>query len=149
MNLWKRNDVNMANPKLPKTYKEKYNFSNENVDIKVTSDDDFFMPSGNDSRFIEVFCNCKNMITIFNCGFKSVYFGIKLKVPSKYKVCFSLDDKWVSKGLITNGTEISDFNEDDELKVHLFNMNEGPVFINNKDKLGKIWIEPIYLINIL
>ncbi len=145
MNFWKmeKNAVQVE-PKLPRIYTDNYEFGNNKINVELNSTAKL---SGS-QKYIDVFCKNQETMTIFHAGCKTIILDVEITIPEQYKICFSLTDYWVSKGLMVNNNEVVILESGDS-SINVFNINDNPVFVEPKDKLGKIWIEPVYFLNVI
>ena len=120
------------------------------ISTNINFEDDFFIPKySKDSSCADLFVympeNNKNSIGIGKSGQFTVDCGFSLKIAGGYKACFSLDSSLLNKGLIINGfNQIDSTNDNTRVKINVLNIGEKILILNYKDKVGKIWIEPIY-----
>lgn len=147
-NYWKEDkNKSNVNAKLPGcSAKNYYNPSINKIISNIKFEDEFFVPKYSDKSTADVhvclenesskylFTNCPALI---DCGFS-------VSVPSGYKIVFALDAKFLST-LIVCGSNYIDSNEETRFKINVLNISEKLLTLNNKDKIGKIWIEPVYL----
>lgn len=147
-NYWKEKEKNKVNCKLPPcSAKDYFQPIVNKVSTKIECDDDFFIPKYLNSKAVsaDVFVNCENKTTlaIHHQGFCSIDCGFSLEVQKGYKVCVELDSFWTNKGLILVGNK-SYSGDFEKIKINVYNLGEKQIVINHKDKIAKIWIEPVY-----
>lgn len=71
--------------------------------------------------------------------------GFSMEIPNGYKACIAARSGWASKGLIVNnapGQIDSDYRG--RIKICVTNISENLIVIKNKERIGQIWIEPVY-----
>jgi len=120
------------------------------VSTNINFEDDFFIPKyAKDSSCADIFAflpkNNKSSIGIGTSGQFTIDCGFSIKIASGYKACFSLDASLLNKGLIINGFNQIDSTQDySRVNINVLNIGEKILILSHKDKVGKIWIEPIY-----
>lgn len=105
------------------------------VAVVVSSDDPDFIPTyHSDKNTADLLANIpdqrlvlsKDSSVIIDCGFA-------LEIPAGYKICVSSSLSGVFLNLI----------DDKKLKVNIMNFGQ-KLILQHKQKIGKIWIEPVY-----
>ena len=120
------------------------------ISTDINFEDDFFIPKySKGSSCADIFTflpdDNKKSIGICKSGQFTIDCGFSIKIANGYKACFSLDDSLLNKGLIINGFNQIDSTENHtRVKINVLNIGEKILILSHKDKVGKIWIEPIY-----
>lgn len=149
-NYWSEKKESIrVNCKLPDCSASKYYKPEINsVFTKIESDDIYFIPKyeNSTSSCADIFANipdksCSAVAQFSHC---LIDCGFSIKISSGYKICFELDPLWSNKGLMLVGSSYIDPDILQRLKLNVLNLGQNQIIINNKDKIGKIWIEPIY-----
>lgn len=147
MNNWSEKTKPYVDAKLPGcSAKNFYEPSVKKVLTKITCKDDFFYPKNN-NNFVDLYANCSDRKSIAMRHFSSevIDCGFRIKTCAGYKVCFCLDKKWSEKGIIISGSNYLESQEECDFKFNILNINENLIVINHKDKIGKMWLEPVYM----
>jgi dUTPase len=144
-NYWKENKKNFVNSKLPVCSANNYYKPNiQKISTEIFSDDDAFVPVYSNSFEADFYINIyESKISINNLGVATVDCGFSVKIPMGYKMCFSLDENWSSKGLFISGHGNIEPNEKSRVKINLINFGN-MIVMNHGEKLGTTWIEPVY-----
>jgi dUTPase len=148
INYWVENKIKV-NSKLPNCSANSYYQPLLNkVSTKIEFDEEFFMPKyqDKDSACADVYANCKDkrQIAISHLGALSLDCGFSIQISNGYKIRFELDSFWSNKGLILSETNCACSGNSTRIKLGLLNIGEKQIIINHKDKIAKIWIEPVY-----
>lgn len=146
---WSENNKIKVSSKLPECPASNYYKPNIiKVLTKISVDGDYFTPkySSPDSSCADLFANITNKESIGICssGTEVIDCGFSICISNGYKACVGLDSYWCDKGLILMGHDQINSTENHRVKLNVLNISDKMVIINNKDKIGKIWIEPIY-----
>lgn len=147
LNYWKEDEKNQANCKLPScSAKDYFQPILNKVSTKIECDDEFFIPKylNSNSTSADVFANCDNAIAIHHQGFCSIDCGFSIQIQKGYKACVELDSYWSKKGLVLVGDKFFNSENIEKIKINVYNLGERQVVVNHKDKIAKIWIEPVY-----
>jgi len=105
------------------------------IAVNILSDDEDFVPSYEDCQYAATLIAnipnkklvlSKNSQAVIDCGFS-------LEIPSGYKICASSCLSNIYLNLI----------DSNRIKANILNLGE-ELILHHKQKIGKIWIEPIY-----
>lgn len=149
MNYWSETKKNLANAQLPQSPADNY-FKPNLIKIvtKIKADEEDFIPKyqTKDSVCADLRANLdKDTLEIASGGSCLIDCGFSMELPSGYKACIASRSGWASKGLIVNnapGQIDSDYRG--RIKICVTNISQNTLIISNKDRIGQIWIEPVY-----
>lgn len=134
--IWKDKRSVVASPRLSRSPAKSYYAPElKNLDVKIEFVDPFFepRPQAQDGK-AAVFANLTNESCIIPKGGQLILdCGFSLVPPAGYRVSFSCCVLGI----------ISDRMESERFKVNLMNLGEETI-LNNKQQVGKMWLEPIY-----
>jgi dUTPase len=116
------------------------------VSTKVISEDNFFDPSNQSKiKTIELYIFSPDKdIVLRHFGTNTVYCGFKIQVSPGYRVSFCINSYWSEKGIVINGPNYLDCQEQISFNINILNLSEKIVILKNKDRIGKMWLEPVY-----
>jgi dUTP pyrophosphatase len=118
------------------------------INTKIKADEEEFIPKYQtaDSVCADLLANLqKEQIEIVSGGCYVIDCGFSMELPRGYKACIASRSGWASKGLIVNnapGQVDSDYRG--RIKICVTNISQNTLTIKNKDRIGQIWIEPVY-----
>lgn len=137
MSNWSLNEskvfVSSRLPNSPATGYNKPDF--KKIAVSISSDNEDFIPSYENCEYAAILIAnipnkklilSKNSQAVIDCGFS-------LEVPAGYKVCASSFISSIYLNLV----------ESSRIQVSVLNLGEELILLH-KQKIGKIWIEPIY-----
>lgn len=123
-------------PKIPKSQALEYVSPDiKKVAVIISSDEPEFIPAySSDKNTADLLANIpdqrlvlsKDSSAVVDCGFS-------VEIPIGYKICVSSSLSGVFLNLI----------DDKKLKVNIMNFGQ-KLILQHKQKIGKIWIEPVY-----
>lgn len=109
------------------------------VGVKISADEPDFIPQHeNGSDFAFVFANIPSDILLSENSYFTMDFGFDLEIPSGYR-CRA---ESLIPSIFVSSLDSKRF------KLNLFNAGKKTVLFH-KQKVAKIWIEPVYLFTIL
>lgn len=151
MNIWSENkkNINVVNAILPTNPAENYCKPNSiKVITNIKADHEDFIPKyqTSDSVCADLLANLEkdqiDLLPGFSC---LIDCGFSMELSQGYKACIAARSGWASKGLIVNnapGQIDSDYRG--RIKICVTNISKDVLTILNKDRIGQIWIEPVY-----
>ncbi len=147
-NYWKEENKNKANSKLPScSAKDYYQPILNKVSTKIKAEDSYFLPKycSSNSIYADIFVNhFDRSFAIQHLGVCDIDCGFSIEISKGYKICVELDPIWMSKGLVIVSEKSFFPNDLDKIKITVYNMGNKQVVINHKDKIARIWVEPVY-----
>lgn len=148
-NYWSEKNKVKVSSKLPQCSANNYYKPNiTSVLTKISIDEEYFLPkySNSNSSSADLFANIpeKESIGICSFGTEIIDCGFSIQIENGYKACISIDSYWCDKGLIIMGSNQIDPQDDCRIKINVMNIGKKILVVSHKDKIGKIWIEPIY-----
>lgn len=146
---WFEEKKNLATAMLPPNPTDNYSvFIKNNIKTKIKADHDDFIPKyqTEGSACADLFVNLdNNFLSLLPNDSYLIDCGFSMELPIGYKACISARSGWASKGLIINnapGQIDSDYRG--RIKICVTNISDKVLVIENKDRIGQIWIEPVY-----
>lgn len=104
------------------------------VAVEILSDEEDFIPKYSDNNTADLFASLKNGDLRLATGSSDlVDCGFSIEIPAGYRICVESCISNVFLNLI----------ESNRIKVNIFNFGK-ELILQNKKKIGKIWIEPVY-----
>lgn len=105
------------------------------VAVQISSDEEEFIPSYSDkSNTADLFAKLPDGDLLLPTGASdSIDCGFRIELPPGYRICIESSISNVFLNLI----------ESDRIKVNILNLGK-ELILQNKKKIGKIWIEPVY-----
>lgn len=70
--------------------------------------------------------------------------GIRVEVPSGFKLCVSLANSFSEKGLVISNAPIQFSSGIQDIEVHVINVGRELIEIKYGDKFAQCWLEPVY-----
>ena len=121
--------------KLPPNPVSTYNAPDlKKIAVNIDSDEDYFIPRYDaDDSTADLFLNSSEKIVLSNGSSTIIDCGFSLKIPMGYRICI---ESCIS-GVFLNLTDSN------RVKVNVFNFGK-EITLQHKQKIGKIWIEPVY-----
>jgi len=148
INYWKENNKIKANSKLPScSANDYYNPNLNKVSTKIEFDEDFFIPkyAEKGSTCADIFINCKDKCISINClGLKSIDCGFSIQINNGYRARIELDKIWSSRGMLLVGNPRIDSGKLERVSLEVLNIGDKQLLLDHKEKIGIIWIEPVY-----
>ena len=135
MDIWSSKKPKVfVSPRLPKSPAEGYEKPEINkVAVRISSDEDDFIPAYTDFNCADLIANLPNNLFLSHGSCEIIDCGFSLEIPSGYKVCASSSISNIFLNIV----------DSNRIKVNVLNLGK-ELILQHKQKIGKIWIEPVY-----